>query len=90
MMRSTVLSSPVQVVSRPPQKASIERSHRTVRYDGRDQFRFTALSKVQEFATRWLWTDNPKRPNMALVRPWEAYRQIDVGPRGLTATADIR
>jgi putative transposase len=50
----------------PQQNAYVERYHRTVRYDWLAHHRFETLDKIQEFATRWLWTYNHDRPNMAL------------------------
>jgi hypothetical protein len=44
----------------------IERYNRTVRYDWLAQFLFDSIEKVQEYATRWLWTYNHERPNMGL------------------------
>jgi len=51
---------------KPQQNAYIERYNRTVRYDWLDQYLFASIVEVQEFATRWLWTYNHERPNMAL------------------------
>ena len=51
---------------KPLQNAYIERYNRTVRYDWLGQYLFESISEVQEFATRWLWTYNHERPNMAL------------------------
>ena len=42
------------------------RYNRTVRYDWLGRYLFTTIAEVQEFATRWLWTYNHERPNMAL------------------------
>lgn len=50
----------------PQQNAYIERYNRTVRYDWLGQYLFDSIEEVQEFATRWLWTYNHERPNMAL------------------------
>lgn len=50
----------------PQQNAYIERYNRTVRYDWLAQFLFDSIEEVQESATRWLWTYNHERPNMAL------------------------
>jgi putative transposase len=50
----------------PQQNAYIERYNRTVRYDWLDQHIFETVEQVQEYATRWLWTYNHERPNMAL------------------------
>lgn len=51
---------------KPQQNAYIERYNRTVRYDWLAQYLFESIEQVQEFATRWLWTYNNERPNMAL------------------------
>ena len=50
----------------PQQNAYIERYNRTVRYDWLSHYLFTEIEDVQEYATRWLWTYNHERPNMAL------------------------
>lgn len=51
---------------KPQQNAYIERYNRTVRYDWLAQYLFDSVEEVQEFATRWLWTYNHERPNMAI------------------------
>lgn len=51
---------------KPQQNAYIERYNRTVRYDWLAQYLFESIEQVREFATRWLWTYNNERPNMAL------------------------
>jgi len=50
----------------PQQNAYVERYNRTVRYDWLAHHLFETLDEIQEFATRWLWTYNHARPNMAL------------------------
>jgi putative transposase len=50
----------------PQQNAYIERYNRTVRYDWLAQYLCHSIEEVQEYATRWLWTYNNERPNMAL------------------------
>ena len=50
----------------PQQNAYIERDNRTVRYDWLAQSLFDTIEEVQAAATRWLWTYNNERPNMAL------------------------
>jgi len=50
----------------PQQNAYIERYNRTVRYDWLAQYLFDSIADVQDYATRWLWTYNNERPNMAL------------------------
>ena len=37
-----------------------------MRYDWLAQYLFDSIEHVQEYATRWLWTYNNERPNMAL------------------------
>ena len=50
----------------PQQNAYVERYNRTVRYEWLAQYLFDSIEEVQEFATKWLWTYNHERPNMAL------------------------
>jgi putative transposase len=50
----------------PQQNAYIERYNRTVRYAWLAQTLFESIEQVQQIATRWLWTYNHERPNMAL------------------------
>ena len=50
----------------PQQNAYVERYNRTVRYDWLAHHLFDTVDEVQDFATRWLWTYNYERPNMAL------------------------
>lgn len=51
---------------KPQQNAYVERFNRTVRYDWLAQYLFESIEEVQAFATRWLWTYNHERPNMAV------------------------
>jgi putative transposase len=51
---------------KPQQNAYVERFNRTVRYDWLSQTLFESIAEVQDAATRWLWTYNNERPNMAL------------------------
>ncbi|MES1191794.1 MAG: integrase core domain-containing protein, partial [Steroidobacter sp.] len=51
---------------KPQQNAYIERYNRTVRYDWLNQSLFHRIEEVQDAATRWLWTYNHERPNMAI------------------------
>ncbi|MGY0561816.1 IS3 family transposase [Luteimonas sp. A277] len=51
---------------KPQQNAYIERYNRTVRYGWLAQTLFDTIEQVQDKATRWLWTYNHERPNMAL------------------------
>ena len=48
------------------QNAYVERFNRTVRYEWLSQYYWSSLEQVQEFATRWMWSYNNDRPNMAL------------------------
>lgn len=50
----------------PQQNAYVERYNRTVRYDWLAHYLFDSVEEVQDHATRWLWTYNHERPNMAL------------------------
>ena len=50
----------------PQQNAYVERFNRTVRYDWLSQYIFETIDQVQLDATKWLWTYNNERPNMAL------------------------
>lgn len=52
--------------SNPQQNAYIERYNRTVRYAWLAGNLFQTIEQVQEVPTRWLWTYNNERPNMAL------------------------
>ena len=51
---------------KPQQNGYVERYNRTVRYDWLAQTLFNRIEEVQASATRWLWTYNNERPNMAL------------------------
>jgi len=44
----------------------VERYNRTVRYDWLNQDLFETIEEVQNAATKWLWTYNNERPNMAI------------------------
>ena len=50
----------------PQQNAYIERYNRTVRYAWLASNLFNDIEQVQDIATRWLWSYNHERPNMAL------------------------
>jgi len=51
---------------KPQQNAYVERYNRTVRYDWLSHYIFDSIAQVQDYATKWLWTYNHERPNMAL------------------------
>ena len=51
---------------KPQQNAYVERYNRTVRYAWLARTLFDSINQVQDMATRWLWTYNHERPNMAL------------------------
>lgn len=50
----------------PQQNAYIERYNRTVRHEYLEMHEFTSIEHAQEEATKWLWTYNNERPNMAI------------------------
>ena len=50
----------------PQQNAYIERYNRTVRHEWLDQDIFETIEEAQDQATKWLWTYNNDRPNMAI------------------------
>ncbi|QXN26558.1 IS3 family transposase [Shewanella putrefaciens] len=50
----------------PQQNAYVERYNRTVRYEWLNQYLFSSIAEVQEYATEWLWFYNNERPNKAL------------------------
>jgi putative transposase len=51
---------------KPQQNAYIERYNRTVRHEWLGCLMFETIKEVQDHATRWLWTYNNDRPNMAI------------------------
>ena len=51
---------------KPQQNAYVERYNRTVRTEWLGQYIFSSIEEAQDHATRWLWTYNNERPNMAL------------------------
>ena len=51
---------------KPQQNAYVERYDRMVRGDLLNQHLFRTITEVQEFATKWLWSYNNERPNMAI------------------------
>jgi len=50
----------------PQQNAYVERYNRTVRYDWLAHHLFDSIDDMQDFATKWLWSYNNERPNMAI------------------------
>lgn len=50
----------------PQQNAYVERYNRTVRHEWLEMNEFTSIEHAQEEATKWLWTYNNDRPNMAI------------------------
>lgn len=50
----------------PQQNGYVERYNRTVRHEWLEMHEFTSIEQAQEEATKWLWTYNNKRPNMAI------------------------
>lgn len=51
---------------KPQQNAYIERYNRTVRYNWLAPYLFYSSEEVQDYATRWLWTNNNECPNIGL------------------------
>ena len=51
---------------KPQLNAYVERFNRTVRYEWLSQYYWSGIEEVQDFATRWIWSYNHDRPNMAL------------------------
>lgn len=51
---------------KPQQNGYVERYNRTVRYDWLNQHIFDSIEHAQDEATKWLWTYNNERPNMAI------------------------
>ena len=45
---------------------STHKSPRTVRHEWLDQNIFETIEEIQDQATKWLWTYNNDRPNMAI------------------------
>ena len=52
---------------KPQQNAYVEQFNRTVRYEWLSQYYWSDLAEVQDFATKWMWSYNHDRPNMAFV-----------------------
>lgn len=50
----------------PQQNAYVERYNRTVRHEWLEMNEFKSIQHAQEEATKWLWTYNNERPNMAI------------------------
>ena len=50
----------------PKQNAYVERFNRTVLYEWPSQYYWTNLAEVQDFTTKWMWSYNHDRSNMAL------------------------
>jgi len=63
---------------KPQQNAYIERYNRTVRYDWLTHHCFESIAEVQNYATKWLWTYNHERPNMAIggITPKQKLAQL--------------
>ena len=51
---------------KPQQNAYVERYNRTVRHEWMEMNDFNTIEQAQEEATKWLWTYNNDRPNMAI------------------------
>lgn len=61
---------------KPQQNAYVERYNRTVRQEWLGQHIFQTIKDAQDQATRWLWTYNNERPNMAIggVTPAQKFK----------------
>jgi len=51
---------------KPQQNAYVERYNRTVRHEWLEMHELNSIEHAQEEATKWLWTYNNDRPNMAI------------------------
>lgn len=51
---------------KPQQNAYVERYNRTVRHEWLEMNMFETIADAQDAATKWLWTYNNERPNMAI------------------------
>jgi len=51
---------------KPQQNAYVERYNRTVRHEWLEMNEFQSIEHAQDEATKWLWTYNNVRPNMAI------------------------
>ena len=76
---------------KPQQNAYIERYNRTVRYAWLAQTLFDTIKQVQDKATRWLWTYNHERPNMALggITPKNAAKAREMGFDGIAFIGSV-
>lgn len=63
---------------KPQQNAYVERFNRTVRHEWLDQHLFESIAHAQDTATKWLWSYNNERPNMALggITPIQKLTQV--------------
>lgn len=70
MLQSWALSQGIRLdyiqPGKPQQNAYVERYNRTVRHEWLDMHEFETIEEAQMTATRWLWTYNNERPNMAI------------------------
>lgn len=64
---------------KPQQNAYVERYNRTVRHEWLEMNAFNSIEEAQETATKWLWTYNNERPNMAIggITPAMKLRQFN-------------
>ena len=51
---------------KPQRNAYVERFNRNVRYEWLSKYYWQDLNEVRDHATRWIWSYNNERPNMAL------------------------
>lgn len=64
---------------KPQQNAYVERYNRTVRHEWLEMNMFDTIEQAQDTATKWLWTYNHERPNMAIggITPAMKLRQYN-------------
>ena len=64
---------------KPQQNAYVERYNRTVRHEWLEMNEFNSIEEAQETATKWLWTYNNERHNMAIggITPAMNLRQFN-------------
>ena len=64
--RSATSPSTISSLASPTKTHTSSDYNRTVRHEWLGCFTFDTIKEVQNHATRWLWTYNNDRPNMAI------------------------
>ncbi len=59
------LNNIIQWRGKPQQNAYIERHNKTIRYSWLNKYLFDTLEDIDEYATKWMWFYNHKRPHTA-------------------------